>query len=63
MPGIARPAKFAFTTACVYFSNNATANERAIRTLFNDADKLVSDRSFKTCVPARDFQIGVADSR
>ncbi len=48
--------------ACIYLANNALANECAISAVFDDADKLVSDRSIETRIPTRDLQIGVANA-
>jgi hypothetical protein len=62
MSRVACAAEFTLTTPGIYFPNDTTANKLTSRAFFHNADEFVSDRSFKTSVPARDLKIGVADS-
>ena len=60
---IAGVAKFTLATARVDFADDPFADERVSGRLLHDADKLMADGSFETGVAARDFKVGVADSR
>ena len=62
MSRIAGAAEFTLAAACVDFSDDALADQFAVGALFDDADKLVSDRAFESCVAARDLEIRVADA-
>jgi hypothetical protein len=62
MSRITGATEFALAAACVNFADHAPADEFAIRALFDDADKLVSDRAIETGIAARDLEIGVADA-
>ena len=61
--GIAGTAQFAITTAGIYLTDNTTTGERSITTVFNDANKLMPNRSIETSIPTRDFKIRITDSR
>jgi hypothetical protein len=56
-------AEIADTTTGIDFADDALTYQRAIETSFNDSYKLVSDSSSKACIPARDFEISVTDTR
>ena len=58
---VARATQLALTAARIYFTNDATADKRAV-VLCSPHRRFVSDRTFKPSVPARDLEIGVADS-
>ena len=53
--------QLALAAARIYLADDATTNQPAIRPIFDDADKLVTDRPIETGVPARNLEIGVAD--
>jgi hypothetical protein len=61
MTWITGSAKFAVSASDVYLPNHAPANLCCIRALFDDADKLVSDRSVEAGVTTRDLEIGIAN--
>jgi len=54
---ITRATEFAFAAARIDLADNALAS------VFNNTNKLVSDRPIETRVPARDLEIGITDPR
>src|SRR6185369_7463242 len=60
---IAAATQFAITTARIYLTNNTTTDERAITAVFNNAYKLVTNRSIEPRIPTRDLEIRIADAR
>ncbi len=63
MSRIAGATEIALAATRIDFTNHTSTNKRAVSTFFDDADKLVSDRSLETGIPTRDLQIGVANAR
>ena len=63
MSRVARAAEITLAATCIDFSDDPTPHKLAISAVFNDADKLVPDRSLKPGVSACDLEIRVADSR
>ena len=61
--GVAGAAQVAVTAACVYLTYNTTTDECTVSAVFNDAYEFMTDRSIETRIPARNFEIGVADAR
>lgn len=55
--------QIATSASGVDLSHHALSNQLASAALFNDSDELVSDRSIEPRIPARDFQIRVANAR
>jgi hypothetical protein len=62
MSRITGAAEVAFAAARIDFTDDASTNKRTISALFDDADKLVPDRSLETRVATRNLEIGVANA-
>ena len=62
MSRVAGAAKITLAAAGIDFADYATANQSAIGALFNDANKLVTDRPIETCITASDLKIGITNA-
>jgi hypothetical protein len=60
--GISGTAQLTFSTSGINLSDNSATYGRAFSRLFDNAYELMTNRSVKPGIPARDLEVGIANT-
>jgi hypothetical protein len=62
MTRVSTQAQRAFSATRIYFAHDAPTLELTVNAVFHDADEFMPNGAFEPSIPARDFEICIADT-